>query len=129
VTAPLIVDPGSDLAGHVATAMATHAKSMRSAGIALPVGFPELLAVFTLRAREGQRVPTAAVFAAGGDPEPVDELIVSYDRAAAMLSCSVRTVKRLAAAGELPVVRIGALPRLRVRDIEAYVARAAGAAA
>ncbi len=40
---------------------------------------------------------------------------------AALLKVSVRFVRHLQATGQLAHVRIGRLPRYRVRDVEAYI--------
>lgn len=40
---------------------------------------------------------------------------------AAMLGCSVSTVKRLVASGAVPVIKIGRLVRFRERDVAAMI--------
>lgn len=53
-------------------------------------------------------------------PEP-DPLLVTPREAARLLAVSERTLWSLAAAGEIPRVRIGRAVRYRVADLRAYV--------
>ena len=53
-------------------------------------------------------------------------LTLSYDRAADRLGVSRSTVQRLVRSGAIPVVNVGGAPRLRVADLEDYVAHLAG---
>lgn len=50
---------------------------------------------------------------------------ISYPQAAEITTCSVRTLKRLTAAGDLPVYRIGRarVLRLKTADVVALVVR------
>jgi len=48
-------------------------------------------------------------------------LLVTKAEAAEYLSVSVRTVERLVAAGQLPLLHIERASRLRLVDVEAYV--------
>lgn len=48
--------------------------------------------------------------------------LLSYAEAAAFLGCSVKTVRRRVAAGELPVVVDHGLRRITEPDLRAYVA-------
>lgn len=50
-----------------------------------------------------------------------DELL-TLPRVAELLSCSLATVKRRVAAGELPAYRDGRLVRVRGSDLDRYVA-------
>lgn len=54
------------------------------------------------------------------DPGP-DPLLVTPREAARLLSVSERTLWSIAAAGEIPRVRIGRAVRYRVADLRAYV--------
>jgi excisionase family DNA binding protein len=76
---------------------------------------PELEAC-RLLASDGQGRPDLAP-----DVDLGDRLAVDYDDAAKLLSVSSRTVRRLVASGEIPVVMIGTLPRITTADLEAYV--------
>jgi len=59
-----------------------------------------------------------SVLMAATDPVP---LAVSYDTAARMLECSPDTIRDLIAAGELHVVRIKSLARIRVSELTAFL--------
>jgi excisionase family DNA binding protein len=52
-------------------------------------------------------------------------LLVDVDKAAEMLSVSVRYIRALLTRGGLPVVRLGRRTLIRCSDIEAMVARGA----
>jgi excisionase family DNA binding protein len=55
------------------------------------------------------------------DDQMAGRILVSKAEAAELLGVSVRTVERLIAAGQLPLLHIERASRLRVTDIEAYV--------
>lgn len=121
---PLIMAVGgqSRLAGHVAVALAAHLKWVRGNGLREPQGLQELADLFRAGASGGQPGTALDEAAELRDSGRVEVLLVSYDRAAAVLSCSTRQLKRLAAAGEIPTVRLGGLVRIRVADLEKFVA-------
>lgn len=52
----------------------------------------------------------------------IDPMLLTYEEVATAMSCSTRHVKRLAADGALPTVPLGSLTRVRVADLEAFVA-------
>lgn len=49
--------------------------------------------------------------------------LLTYSKAAETLAVSKRTIERLVAEGELPVVRIGGARRITVDDVEAFIER------
>jgi excisionase family DNA binding protein len=51
----------------------------------------------------------------------VDRLLVTKAEAAERLGISVRTIERLVATGQLPIVHVERAARLRVSDLKAYV--------
>jgi excisionase family DNA binding protein len=55
------------------------------------------------------------------DGAVVRRLLVTKAEAAEYLGVSVRTVERLVAAGQLPLLHIERASRLRLADVEAYV--------
>lgn len=50
-----------------------------------------------------------------------EKLLVDVDGAGQLLTMTRRTVERMTASGELPSVRVGALRRYRVSDLEEFV--------
>lgn len=56
---------------------------------------------------------------------PLAPRLVDTDQAAALLGVSRSLMKQLLASGEIPSRKIGALRRIAVADIDAYVARGA----
>ncbi len=52
---------------------------------------------------------------------PQDDRLVNVAEVAEYLACSERHVWNLIARGDLPAYRLGAITRLRVSDLQAYV--------
>lgn len=52
--------------------------------------------------------------------------LLSVDDVSAILSVSSKTVRRMIDRGELPICRVGRLVRVRLSDLERYVAPCAG---
>lgn len=48
-------------------------------------------------------------------------MLLDYDEVAGRLGVSERTVRRLVAAGQLSVVRVGNAPRVHPEDLQSYV--------
>ena len=53
----------------------------------------------------------------------VPTVLLSAEAVGELLSVSVRTVRRMIASGEIPIVRIGRAVRIRRVDIEALIGR------
>ena len=53
----------------------------------------------------------------------VREPLLSVDGVAKALQLSVRTVRRMIASGELPVIRFGRAVRVRQLDLDAFIGR------
>ena len=53
----------------------------------------------------------------------VQTVLMSAEAVGELLSVSVRTVRRMIASGEIPIVRIGRAVRIRRVDIEALIGR------
>ena len=53
----------------------------------------------------------------------VQTVLLSAEAVGELLSVSVRTVRRMIASGEIPIVRIGRAVRVRRVDIEALIGR------
>ena len=47
--------------------------------------------------------------------------LLSVDKVAKHLSCSVKTVRRLISRGDLPHVRVGKLIRIEPKDVQTYL--------
>jgi excisionase family DNA binding protein len=56
------------------------------------------------------------------DASPVQPRLLDYQEAAAVLAISQSTLKRLVRSGALPAVRVASMPRIRLSDLDAYVA-------
>lgn len=69
----------------------------------------------------GRQKPTELVSGTGSADDAPMVLALEYDEVARRLRVSKRTVERLAATGDLPVVSIGGNPRVRVGDLLTFV--------
>lgn len=113
----IIVD--DDLLGrHLGAALRTYIRELRRDGISVPKAVAEL----EIAVRGGQGRSTVDAAPEADDHDRVDQLAMSYRRAAARLDVSDSTLRRLIAAGEIAVVRVGGATRIRSVDLESYVA-------
>ena len=108
---------------HVTAALTAHARRVHACGGAVPPLVDELAALLLecVRSRPGTTVVSTGE-ATSDDAAVTTRLLLTKAEAAARLGVSVRTVERLVAAGRLPLVRVEGAPRLRVADVEAFVA-------
>ncbi|WP_425342578.1 helix-turn-helix domain-containing protein [Rubellimicrobium aerolatum] len=73
------------------------------------------------KAHRGKKPSTGA---RDGSPPPASSLepLLSLEDTAEVLGCSIRTLRRLIDADELPVVRLGRLVRVHPRDLDRFIA-------
>lgn len=115
------------LAAHVSRALARYVPEAQREAAANGGEVPQaLLAVAELLAfcaTARHSAPHVADVGGPGEGGGMDGVLVLTRReAAARLRCSLRTVDRLIASGELPTVRLGNGPaRVRAADLAAYV--------
>ena len=117
----LVLDVDRELAAHLAVALASHRRRLRSEGLPPPAGFDDLVAVATKRARAGQGQTDPDDVLAWLQDAPVERLLLTKAEAAKVLGIHERTVQRLVAAGELPAVHVRGATRIRKADLDAYV--------
>jgi excisionase family DNA binding protein len=118
---PLLIDVSPELAGHIALALGQHRRWAARTGLQLPAGLSEFERHLTRRATQGQRGTPLEDLWAVRDGAHVTARLLAYEDAAAALSVSERTVKRLVARGQLRAVRVAGTARIRVCDLDAYV--------
>jgi excisionase family DNA binding protein len=123
-TAPssLCRDQPSEFVTHLALALTRYARHLRQDRLSVPPAIDELAALVLRCARA--RPTTTRV----DDEEPrtqggavARQLLVTKAEAAESLRVSVRTVERLIASGQLPLLHVEGASRLRLSDVEAYV--------
>jgi excisionase family DNA binding protein len=120
-----------ELMEHLALALATHVRDRRQDALPVPQSVEELAAVL-VRCVQMRPVTTPAglewtVRSRVAQADQVTErLLVTKAEAAELLGVSVRTVERLIAHGQLPLLHIERASRLRLADVEAYVNSLAG---
>jgi excisionase family DNA binding protein len=98
---------------YVAELLEQHRQRCRQNGLVPPVELASALSLATGRQRPPQLDP---------DEDLAERWCVTYDEAAAALAVSRRTVERLVARGDLPVVEIGGCRRVAREDLAAFVA-------
>ncbi|MDT0351697.1 helix-turn-helix transcriptional regulator [Pseudonocardia charpentierae] len=120
-----------ELLEHLALAMTMHVRNLRQDALRVPPSVDELAAVLVHYVQTRQVATLAehewtAMSRAAHDDKMTGRLLVSKAEAAELLGVSVRTVERLIAHGQLPLLHIERASRLRLADIEAYVNSLAG---
>lgn len=121
----------SELVEHLAVAVTRHVRHLRQDALQVPPSVDELASILC---RCAQTRPTATPAEhqwtmeswAAHHGQVTGRLLVTKAEAAELLGVSVRTVERLIAAGQLPLLHIERASRLRLTDIEAYVDSLAG---
>lgn len=116
----------SELLEHLAVAMTRHVRHLRQDAILVPPSIDELTTILVrcVQTRPAA-TPVEPVWTTGNraaqDDQVVRRLLVTKAEAADLLGVSIRTVERLIAGGQLPLLHIERASRLRLADIEAYV--------
>lgn len=117
MTAVQLVVP-AELAGHVAVALELYAARCREQAYAVPDGLLDLRE-WAVVVHRGLSSPEA--------PPPLDSasvvgVLLRLPVVAERLGCSLSTVKRLVADGELPAVLFHGQRRVRTEDLDAFIA-------
>lgn len=118
----LVLDVEPRLAGHLAVALEAHLTWLRRSSLREPDGLQQLANLLRSRASQGLVGPALDDLARLAEADLVTPMTRTYDQAATALNCSTRHVKRLVAKGEVPSIDIGGLARIRVSDLEHYLA-------
>jgi excisionase family DNA binding protein len=109
------------VAAHLVWALDTHLKELRRNAARPPEGLDELVALFASRARQGQVGSSPDAEVVFPQAPVIPRRLLSYEEVADSLACSVRTVKRLVAAGRLRRVLVSGSARISVSDLDHYV--------
>ncbi len=109
-------------ARHLAQALRTHRVRVERDGGAVPESVLVLERLARFRVTAGQDGSGNGGSAPSVDDHGVTQRLLTYRQTADALVCSESTVKRLVAAGELPCVHIGGAVRVRVSDLDRFVA-------
>ncbi len=119
----IVLSVTAEVAGHVTIALQEHRKWARRAGLALPEELPEIERALAIRARRGQDGTPLEDLWSVRHAQTMTPRLLTYAATATVLGVGERTVKRLVAAGDLTPVRIGGSSRVRVEDVDDYIAR------
>jgi len=119
----IVLSVTAEVAGHVTIALQEHRKWARRAGLALPEELPEIERALAIRARRGQDGTPLEDLWSVRHAQTMTPRLLDYAAAGQVLGVSVRTIKRLAAAGALTPVRVLGASRIRVEDVHSYIAR------
>ena len=113
----------SETIKRLAVVLSGHVAEQRRTGFGVPPEIEDLAAVLTGYARL-RPVPPSMDCRTGKTHHACvpGRLLVTKTEAAEWLGVSVRTIERLVATGQLPLVHVERAARLRVSDLEAYVA-------
>lgn len=116
------MNPDVAAARHLEIALRTHRVKVERNGGAVPesVQLFERLARFRVSGGQDGSLPGDSTGAP--DDQGVTPRLLTYRQAGDALTASESTVKRLVAAGDLPAVRIGGAARIRIVDLDVYVA-------
>jgi excisionase family DNA binding protein len=117
----VILDLDPPCWAHLWKALAQHIVWCRAQAIPVPNDVWTLLK--HAECAKGRHRPTelpASLETAHG--APMDALTATYADVARRLNVSKRSIERLVASGVLPVVDVGGSRRIRVEDLEVYVA-------
>ncbi len=110
------------VAAHIVKAITAHESACRRNAIEVPpalVSMRELLESLARTRQDATQVVTVDEAAHG---VPMTPVLLRKREAATSLRCSVRTVERLIANGDLVAVGMGGQVRIRPSDLDAYVA-------
>ncbi len=121
----IVLSVTAELAGHLTVALQEHRKWARRAGLALPEELPEIERALAIRARRGQTGTPVEDLWSVRHAQTMTPRLLTYAATATVLGVGERTVKRLVAAGDLTPVRIGGSSRVRVEQLDDYIARLA----
>lgn len=114
---------GVEVLAHLAVALSRYLKEAAREGRGVPAELVAVLDFATDAVRERQGAPTVGVCA---DPDHAGgmsaKLLLTRREVANLLGVSMRTLERRIAAGELPLVMVGGVPRVRRADLDKYVA-------
>lgn len=108
---------------HLTMALIGYVQRLRHGGLRVPSALDELVDFLVKTARDRQEPTFGAPASDRSHPAPMTaRLLVTKAEVAERLSVSVRTVERLVAAGRLPQVYVEHSARIRVTDLEDFVA-------
>lgn len=119
MTLPVILFVDSAVGRHLAAALKAHIRELRRDGLPIPPTLVELAAV---AATGGQARPSLDDAVASADAAAMDQLALDYRAAGARLGVSDRSVRRLIADGKLPSVDVAGCVRIRMADLQDYLA-------
>lgn len=117
----LILDMNSEVSGHLAVAIRMYRNLCTQQGQRVPPTLREIEQAMAQRAMRGHEGSSLDQSPRAGNPHVVNRKLLSYAEAARAMSCSVSTVKRRIAAGELAAVRDGRCARIRAVDLDSYI--------
>lgn len=107
-------------AAHLHRAITRYEAELRRDAQHLPGDLLDLRAALC-RARTGQDGPIPPDIADTPHGASMSPMLVTFDRAAAVLDVSASTVKRLVRSGELLSVKVAGASRIRCQDLAEYV--------
>lgn len=109
------------VAAHIVRALARHEVECRRNAVELPPAVPLVRELLQSLATARQDATPLGDLGGMADGEPMTPALHTKREVAVSLRCSVRTVERLIAGGDLVAVQLGGRTLIRPADLEAYV--------
>jgi excisionase family DNA binding protein len=119
---PMVVSPSVEVAAYIIHALRERTVQSRRNGIVVPDGIADIERALALSVSAGHNGTAPAGPAKTEQIEVMKPRLIRYETAAELLDISVRTLKRRIAAGDLHPISIGDTPRIRVVELDQYIA-------
>lgn len=124
-TLPMVFTPSVELVAFLVHAIRQQEQQYRRNGAVAPDGLLEFVSVISFGVTQGQAGSAPAQTRRTEQIEPMTPRLVTYETAADLLAISVSTLKRRIVAGDFHPISIGGAARIRVAEIDDYIAAAA----
>jgi excisionase family DNA binding protein len=121
---PMVITPTAEVVAFIAGAVREHRQLYRRNGAAVPDGVLDLMDALSFGVTQGHPGSSQAAVQRTEQIEPMTPRLVTYETAAKLLAISLSTLKRHIRAGDFHPISIGGASRIRVCEIDAFVAPA-----
>ncbi len=118
----MVVSPSVEAAAYIIHAIRACNQQLRRNGATVPEGVDEIERALALGVTAGRSGSASDRPARTEHIEVMKPRLIRYETAAELLDISVRTLKRRIAAGDLHPISIGDAPRIRVAELDQYIA-------
>lgn len=123
---PMVVSPSVEVAAYIIHAIRERNVQSRRNGIVIPDGVADIERALASSVTAGHGGSASDRPARTEQIEVMKPRLIRYETAAELLDVSVRTLKRRIAAGDLHPISVGDAPRIRVAELDDYIAGLTG---